>query len=152
MNIITIKGRLTGNPELKTSSTGKSVVAVNVAVDYGFGENKKTDFFTVVAWEKLAEFIAKYFSKGQEIIVVGEMHSRKYKAKDGTERTAWEIVARTAEFCGAKANGGSATPEERKTAPQTAETPPKFKRQSANIDELPEVEEFLPLDDGDLPF
>ena len=97
MNIIAIKGRLTKTPELRTTTSGKNVCTCSVAVDR-FGD--KTDFFTVVFWEKTAEFVSRYFEKGKEIIVTGEMQSREYTDKNGVDRTAWEIGNARAEFCG----------------------------------------------------
>ena len=106
MNIIAIKGRVSKDIELRTTTTGKSVCTVDVAVDRGYGDNKSTDFFTCVFWEKGAEFVSKYFSKGQEIIVTGEMQSRHYEDKNGNKRIAWEIGNSHAEFCGSKAQNG----------------------------------------------
>lgn len=146
MNNIFIKGRLTANPELKKSASGKSVTTISVAVDSGYGDNKKADFFTVVAWEKQAELIAHHFTKGQEIIIGGEMHSRDYTTRDGNRRTVWEVTARLVEFCGTK-GAAMQTPEDR-TAPQrTAEqAPPAFT--------TGDLDDFAPVmtDDGDLPF
>lgn len=77
MNIIAIKGRLTKSPELKTTQSGVSVCNITVAVDrsYSAGGEKQTDFFDCVFWRQGAEFVSKYFTKGQEIIVHGEMQS-----------------------------------------------------------------------------
>lgn len=109
MNHITIHGRLTKDPELRQTQSGVPVCNFSVAVDraYKNGECKQTDFFNCVAWRGLGELIARNFHKGKEILVSGEMQSRKYEAEDGSHRTAWELVASNMDFCGNK--GESAT-------------------------------------------
>ncbi len=106
MNLIVIKGRLVRDPELKNTQSGKSVCNATVAVDRAYSKNgeKEADFFDCVFWEKAAEFVSKYFHKGQEILVQGEMQSRKYQDKNGNNRTAWEVKRARAEFCGPKAD------------------------------------------------
>lgn len=99
MNRIIIKGRIAREIEIRQTQTGKSVGNFSVAVDKGFGENKSADFFRVQAWEKTADFVAKYFSKGKEILVEGRMESREYD-KDGQKVTVWELIAERVEFCG----------------------------------------------------
>jgi single-strand DNA-binding protein len=112
MNNITITGRLTADPELKQTQSGLAVTSFNVAVDRNYtakGQEKQTDFFTVVAWRGTAEFICKYFTKGRLILINGEMQSRKYTDKDGNNRTAWEVLADKVEFMGdGKKDGNSA--------------------------------------------
>ena len=105
MNSIIIKGRLTKDPELRYTQSDTAVCTVNVAVDRPYSKDKETDFFTVVFWRQTAEFVSKYFSKGQEILVQGEMQSRKYEDKEGNNRIAWEIKADRVEFCGSKGQG-----------------------------------------------
>lgn len=112
MNNITITGRLTADPELKQTQSGLAVTSFNVAVDRSYtakGQEKQTDFFTVVAWRGTAEFICKYFTKGRLILINGEMQSRKFTDKDGNNRTVWEVVADKVEFMGdGKRDGNSA--------------------------------------------
>ena len=104
MNIIAIKGRLVRDPSTKTTPNGVTVCNITVAVDraYSSGGEKQTDFFDCVFWRQGAEFVSKYFSKGKEIIVTGEMQSRKWTDKDGNNRISWEIQNAHAEFCGGK--------------------------------------------------
>lgn len=106
LNHITIHGRLTQNVELKQTQSGVSVCNFTVAVDrsYSKGEDKITDFFTVVCWRGLADMVAKYFTKGKEIVVSGEMQSRKWRDNDGNNRISWEILADSVDFCGSKGN------------------------------------------------
>ena len=104
MNIIAIKGRLVRDPEIRQTQSGVSVTNITVAVDrsYSAGCEKQTDFFDCVFWRQGAEFVSKYFKKGKEIIVTGEMQSRKWHDKDGNNRISWEIQNAHAEFCGGK--------------------------------------------------
>ena len=104
MNIIAIKGRLVRDPEVRKTPNNISVCTITVAVDraYSNGGEKQTDFFDCVFWRQGAEFVSKYFSKGKEIIVQGEMQSRKWQDKDGNNRISWEIQNAHAEFCGGK--------------------------------------------------
>jgi single-strand DNA-binding protein len=109
MNIIAIKGRLVRDPEIRKTSNDISVCTITVAVDrpYSTGGEKQTDFFDCVFWRQGAEFVSKYFSKGKEIIVHGEMQSRKWQDKDGNNRISWEIQNAHAEFCGGKSDTAS---------------------------------------------
>ena len=106
LNHITIHGRLTQDVELKQTQSGVSVCNFTVAVDrsYSKGEDKITDFFTVVCWRGLADMVSKYFGKGKEIIVSGEMQSRRWVDQDDGTHIAWEIQADRVDFCGSKGN------------------------------------------------
>lgn len=108
MNIIAIKGRLVRDPEIRQTQSGVSVTNITVAVDrpYSAGGEKQTDFFDCVFWRQGAEFVSKYFKKGKEIIVTGEMQSRKWQDKEGNNRISWEIQNAHAEFCGGKSDNG----------------------------------------------
>lgn len=98
INNTVLQGRLTADPELKTTSNGISVTSFCIAVDRNYGQNKRTDFINIVAWRKTAEFVAKYFRKGQMILVVGSIQTRKYEDRNGNNRTAFEVVASEVEF------------------------------------------------------
>lgn len=103
MNKIIIKGRLTRNPEMKQTNSGKSVANFSVAVNRRF-DKEKTDFFECTAWEKTGEFVSKYFAKGQEILVEGRMESNHYEDKSGNKRTSWSIIVEQVDFCGSKSD------------------------------------------------
>ena len=111
MNNIIIKGRLTRDPELKEVKVKddiKDVCTFDVAVNKPFGED--ADFFRFQIWGKRAEFVKKFFVKGQEILVQGSHESRKYEDKSGNSRVAWELKANQVEFCGSKKdNAGSSS-------------------------------------------
>ena len=104
LNKAIIAGRLTADPELKTTPSGLSVTSFTVAVNRRFGKEKQTDFINCVAWRSTAEFITKYFSKGNSICVCGSIQTRNYTDKNGNKRTAVEVVAEEATFCEGKKN------------------------------------------------
>lgn len=126
LNSIIIHGRLTRDPEMRTTTSGVSVCSFSVAVDRSYakqGEEKQTDFFSVTAWRGLAEMVSRYFAKGKEIVVWGAMQSRKYTDKEGNERTAWEILANGVDFCGSKGDGNVVHIEAASTAQESASVP-----------------------------
>ena len=102
MNNICIIGNLCSQPELKSTPNGVMVCAVSVAVprDYKVDGEKATDFMPCVFWRQKAEFVSKYFNKGDSIAVEGSLESRKYTDKRGNNRVAWEIIANKVNFCG----------------------------------------------------
>lgn len=105
LNSAIIMGRLTADPELRTTNSGLAVTSFTVAVDRSYakqGEEKKTDFINVVAWRQTVAFVTRYFEKGQMIAVQGSIQTRNYEDKNGNKRTAVEIVADKVSFCGEK--------------------------------------------------
>lgn len=145
LNCVTLMGRLVADPELRTTTTGRSVATFRIAVDRSFvrqGEQRQADFITIVAWENTANFVCRYFQKGSMIAVQGRIQTRNYEDANGAKRTAFEVVATEVSFCGSKAeNGTSATP-----APQAAPAvAPSY--QTANASDFEEI-----TDDEDLPF
>ena len=103
INTVVLMGRITDFPELKTTQNDKKVTSFTIANDQGYGDNKKTHFINAVAWNKTAEFISKYFSKGQMIAIEGSLTSRRYEDKHGNKRTIYEVLVNEANFCGDKA-------------------------------------------------
>ena len=97
MNHGSYVGRLTADPELKQTQNGISVCSFTLAIDRP-GTRDKTDFINFVAWRQTAEFICKYFRKGQKIALTGYLTSRQYEDKNGNQRTAFEVVVDRAEF------------------------------------------------------
>lgn len=102
LNEIILQGRLTETPELKTTNSGKSVTSFSLAVERDFSTdgNKETDFINIVAWNKTAEFVAKYFAKGKQMVVKGSLQVRKYQTQNGENRYATEVLAEKVYFCG----------------------------------------------------
>ena len=96
LNSVVFMGRLTADPELRTTPNGVSVTSFTNAVDRPFqraGSERVADFFDVVAWRNEAEFITKFFHKGSMIVVSGKLQSRKWQDREGNNRTNWEVVA-----------------------------------------------------------
>lgn len=109
LNEIILQGRLTDNPELKvTANSGKYVTSFSLAVerDFSTGDEKQTDFINIVAWNKTAEFICKYFTKGKQMLVKGSLQVRKYQTQNGENRHATEVIADKVYFCGDKSSSG----------------------------------------------
>lgn len=109
MNIVAISGRLTANPELKTTPNGVSVCAFDIAVPRP-GTADKTDFLKCVAWRGTAEFVAKYFTKGQRIEITGCLTSRGWEDKDGNKRTEREILCERVGFGESKKTDRESSP------------------------------------------
>ena len=98
-------GRLTADVEIKATASGKSVAAFTIACDRDFGE-RETDFINCVAWQNKAEFIAKWFRKGDMIALMGRLAMRSYETDNG-KRTVYEINVEDAYFCGNKGIAGA---------------------------------------------
>ena len=96
INQVILMGRLTRDPELRTTTTGKSVVNFSLAVDKG-GQDAGADFFEIVAWEKLAELIQQYLSKGRRCLVQGRLSQRQWE-QDGQKRSRIEVMANDVTF------------------------------------------------------
>lgn len=100
INSVTLLGRLTAAPELKQTGSGKSVTSFSIAVDK-YRKEDGADFFTIVCWGGTAEFVCRYFQKGDPIAVQGRLENRSWQA--GSEkRTVTEIIAGEVSFCGSK--------------------------------------------------
>lgn len=103
MNSVILMGRLTADPEIRTTNSGLNYCRFTVAVDrYTKGEDKKTDFINCVAWRQTAEFIERYFSKGKMIAVQGSIQTGSYTNKDGAKVYTTDVLVDKAHFCGDK--------------------------------------------------
>ena len=160
LNRVILMGRLVAAPELKTTSSGISVTSFRIAVDRNYvkqGEERKADFIDIVCWRQTAEFVCRYFGKGAMIAVEGQLQTRTYQAKDGTNRYVVEVVADNVSFTGERresnsnyggqsygGNQGYSAP-----APQSYQAPaqPQPSYQSGSNADFQD----MPLDD-DLPF
>lgn len=101
MNKIVLLGRLTRDPEVKVTSTGKTTTSFSLAVDRPFSGKdgqKEVDFINIVAWNKTAEVVGNNVSKGQRLLVEGRLQIRKYQDKQGQNRTVSEVIADRVEF------------------------------------------------------
>ena len=103
-NIAILTGRMTADPELKTTQSGTSVCSFTIAVNRNrkSNEEQQADFINIVAWRQTAEFISKYFQKGSLIGIEGSIQTRKYQDKNGNNRTAFEVIANNAQFVESK--------------------------------------------------
>ena len=130
-------GRLTASPELKRTQSGVSVTSFTLAVDrrYISGGERKADFINCVAWRQAAEFVCKYFAKGEPMGLDGNIQTRNYEDKNGNKRTAVEVVAENVFFVGGK-KSDSKEPDE-----------PEISMPTNGNDDFQEVEP-----EGDLPF
>lgn len=111
LNVVVLMGRLVADPQLRQTTTGKNVASFRVACDRGRrdanGQNQ-ADFFDVVAWDRSAEFVCRYFQKGSMIAIDGRLQSRNYQDKSGNNRTAIEIVASNINFVTPKSQNPAA--------------------------------------------
>lgn len=130
MNKVILMGRLTRDPELKTTPNGVNVCSFGIAVDRRYqtkGEEKKTDFFNIVAWRQCGEFVSRYFKKGNMILVEGELQTRQYTNKDGQNVNVVEVIAEHLSFTGEKLSDSSpATTAGATSTPTTTGTNESF--------------------------
>ena len=146
LNCAVIMGRLTADPELRTTTSGISVTSFSVAVDRSYvrpGEERQTDFINVVAWRQTAEFVTRYFHKGSMIAVQGSIQTRNYEDKSGAKRTAVEIVADNVSFCGSKNETGTGSFQA--AAPAADMPAPSFSTASATDFQATDMEDELPF-------
>ncbi len=109
-NLVVLTGRLTADPELKTTTNGTNVTTFSIAVErrYRSGEERQTDFINIVAWQKTAEFITKYFKKGNLIGIEGSIQTRRYQDKNGNNRNVFEVIANNVQFVESKRDASGA--------------------------------------------
>nr|DAO60479.1 MAG TPA: Single strand binding protein [Caudoviricetes sp.] len=143
MNVITLIGRLTYEPEIKTTTSGLSVMNFQLAVDRNYqasSQERKADFIDCQAWRQTAEFIHRYFHKGSMIAIEGELQTANYTAKDGSNRKAVTVVANHAFFCGSNSNANNA-----QNVNTVAPVPSYATADNSDFEEIID-------DDDDLPF
>ena len=102
-------GRLTTAPELKTTPTGVSVTSFSIAVDRNFvrqGEQRQADFINCIAWRQTAEFVSRYFVKGQLVAVNGSIQTGSYTDNNGNKRYTTDVVVDSVNFTGDRRDGG----------------------------------------------
>ena len=145
LNVAVLMGRLVADPELRNTPSGISVTSFTLAVDRSYvkaGTERQTDFIDVVAWRNTAEFVCKYFRKGQLAAVQGSIQTRSYTDKEGNKRKAFEIVADNVHF---------AEPKKKINDPNNvAGKAPDISGQVDTGNSSDDFEEYTP--DDDLPF
>ncbi len=115
LNSVNLIGRVTADPELKTTPGGISVITFRLAIERNYapkGEKRQADFINCVAWRQTAEFIARNFQKGALLALEGSLQSRNYEDRSGQKRIAYEVNVERAYFCGRNDNP-SALPKEK---------------------------------------
>ena len=154
LNHITIMGRLTRDPELRTTQSQISVASFTVACERDYaagGGDRETDFIDCVAWRSTAEFVSKYFRKGGMVVASGRLQSHRWTDKDNNKRTSWEILADSCYF------GESKRDSENSSYQRQTQQPGGYQRSSRAPDRGVDVtppQQFQELDDddGELPF
>ena len=111
LNKSMLMGRLTKDPELRRTDSGKAVLSFTVATDNGYGDNKKTYFINCVAWGNSAEFIERNFEKGQMIVIEGRLTTRTWEGQDGKKNYVTEVLVCEAHFGGSKKTTETVTDE-----------------------------------------
>jgi single-strand DNA-binding protein len=152
LNVVAIMGRLVADPTLRQTQTGKNVASFRIACDRSRRDangQSQADFIDIVAWDRSADFVCKYFQKGSLIVVDGRLQTRNYQDKNGNNRTAYEIVANNINFAGSKSSNGGANgaamPSTGASHPAAMEAAPSYSAGSND--------DFAVIDDSeDLPF
>ena len=140
LNHITIMGRLTRDPEMRSTQSGVAVASFTLAVDRDFGGKdggeKQTDFIDCTAWRHTAEFVSKYFTKGRMAVVSGRLQIDNYTDNDGNKRRSAKVIADNIYFGDSKKDGATSGQSE----------------EAASF--TPAPSDFVPVnvDDGELPF
>ena len=126
INNITLMGRLTADPELKNTAGGTPYCRFSVAVDRPFksGDEKITDFISCVAWRQTAEFVSRYFTKGQMIALVGWLQTGSYTNRDGAKVYTTDVSVISVSFCGEKKDSGGSQPAPSSPGPAPAPKAP----------------------------
>lgn len=144
MNMVCLLGRLTADPELRHTQNQVPVTSFTLAVDRAYapkGQERQADFINIVAWRQTAEFVTRYFRKGQRLALTGTLQSRRYVDKDGNNRTAYEVVADNVFFAESKSqNSGyqqNAYQPGYQSGYQAAPAAPSFDSQIPQYSEAP---------------
>lgn len=152
-NRVILMGRLTRDPELRTTQSGIQMCRFSVAVDrqYSKGEEKQADFFDVTVWRNTAEFVCKYFSKGKMIHLEGRLQNNNYTDNNGVKHYATAIIADNVAFCGDK-SGTQGQPDYKPSQAALPQSSPAPAQQPAGVElgDLSDFEEIL--SDGEVPF
>lgn len=136
LNTVIEQGRICTDITVRYTQSQKPVTSFRIAVDDGYGENKKSYFLSCVAWGKVCDFISNHFNKGDPIIVEGKLQTREWTDKQGQKRTETEINVSTTHFCGSK---------------QSGENRPQTQYNAASRPVNVSADDFAELDDDELP-
>ena len=147
MNKVILVGRLTKDPELRATTSGIPVCSFTVACDRRFvkqGEERKADFINCIAWRQAGESISKYFAKGHRIALEGSIQTRSWTDNEGKTRYATEVVVEQWEFAQSKSESGTNPPG----ATKFENSESAMDKENLGVD----LDEFIPIDNLDLPF
>ena len=147
MNKAILVGRLTKDPELRSTASGIPVCSLTMACDRRFvkqGEERKADFINCIAWQKSAESIAQYFKKGHRIALEGSIQTRSWTDNEGKNRYSTEVVVEQWEFAQSKSEGGAVG----QAVPGAAHFPNSTPTEPLDGD----LDGFMPVDEDSLPF
>ncbi len=149
-NKVILIGNMTADPELKQTTSGVSVCSFSIAVNRRFAKadqgQQNVDFINIVTWRQQAEFVSRYFKKGNPILICGQLQTRTWADPQGQKRYATEVVADEVSFVASAAQAGQGAPSQpgNTYTPDAYGAPAFSSAPSANFEEIP--------NDGDLPF
>lgn len=156
-NRFIMMGRLTKDPELRTTQSGVTMCRFSIAVERQFskqGEERQTDFFEITAWRQTAEFVSRYFSKGRMIHIEGTIQNNNYTDQNGVMHYSQAIMAEHVSFCGDKSSsqqqGAASPPAAPKSQPRQQAPAKQQEPQQVELGDLGDFEEIL--SDGEVPF
>ncbi|MGX8701757.1 single-stranded DNA-binding protein [Caproiciproducens sp.] len=150
LNVAVLMGRLVADPELRHTPNDVSVTSFTIAVDRSYvkaGADRQADFIDIVAWRSTADFVCRYFHKGQLVAVQGSIQTRTYTDKDGNKRKAFEVVADNVHFAESKRDSAGAQGSNYHSKTDIPAEQPAPAYTSGDTGDFEE----MPLDD-DLPF
>ena len=152
-NRVILMGRLTRDPELRTTPSGIQMCRFSVAVDRQYakqGEERQADFFDVTVWRQTAEFVCKYFTKGRMIHIEGRLQNNNYEDQNGVKHYSNVVIGDQVSFCGDK-SGSASGADPPKQQPATKTNPaPQSQQNQIDLGDLGDFEEIL--SDGEVPF
>lgn len=135
LNVAVLMGRLVADPELRHTPNDVAVTSFSIAVDRSYvksGSERQADFIDIVAWRGTADFVCKYFRKGQLIAVQGAIQTRSYTDSQGVKRKAFEIVADNVHFAESKKDN----------RPADGEPAPAYTADTGDFEEIPSSDDF----------
>lgn len=155
MNKVILIGRLTRDPEMRTTPSGVATTSFSIAVQRNYANaqgDREADFINCVAWRKQAENIAKYCTKGSQVAVDGRIQTRNYDAQDGTKRYVTEVVVENVEFVGGKSENSTSQPNNYVDSPSQdiVDSMPEY--DIPKSDPYENYDKEVSLSDNDLPF
>ena len=143
INQVILMGRLTRDPEQRTTTTGKTIASFSIAVDRG-GQDDQADFFDVTAWERLAELVMQYLSKGRRVLVQGRLRQDSWDDKEtGKRRSRVEVVATDVTFLDGPNDGAAGS-----NAGTTQSAPAAKQSSDVVVDDIDDK----PIDLSEIPF